>query len=193
MCSTVTFRYSCGCTEIAVFECLYSSSSHFTSQEKGRTRSCSPCSRRHRRRQRKLTEPGETRPAATGATPSRNETSVPAPSTLSLHQTARPEEPESNERFTEVSELCHTCWQLSQLPRKLQDEDALRSRSTTQDVESVTDAVNSTDVLREISLNDLALQSRSVDADADAEADAEVEAEARPSEDSFGDENLVRV
>ncbi|KAI1821787.1 hypothetical protein F4861DRAFT_441744 [Xylaria intraflava] len=169
MCSTVIFRYVCGCTERTVFECPFSSATSLTSKRGAHARSNQSCARRHRRHLKRLLR-SETQRAATvteATTPSprlitlplRTKTPVLSPPRLSRSQLVKPERRNLIEvPITEVDEMCHDCWIHGLQVAKQRDNDKDLSIATPDD-EDNTDDLTSTHVLKERSVNELALLS----------------------------------
>ncbi|KAI0914367.1 hypothetical protein F4823DRAFT_558063 [Ustulina deusta] len=167
MCSTVIFRYKCGCAERVVFECPFSltTTSSSNSSKSLRAHARGNCSRRrYRLHQQKLFPAKRTTETTTTASSHRAQPlslrmKIPIllpPESSSYPQTAKAKEQDTSETtITEIDDICHDCWQRELRPAKQRD-DGGASSAPMRDAEDQENLAH-TYVLRERPVNEVIL------------------------------------
>ncbi|KAI1735559.1 hypothetical protein F4680DRAFT_302375 [Xylaria scruposa] len=166
MCSTIIFRYKCGCTERVVFECPFSSTPSSNINNGLRVLSHQNCSRRYRSHQQKLLPPENATATATVHS-SRQEQSQPLwmmeipilpPSSSVCLKTEKTEEQKADKIIiTELDEDCHDCWQNNVLLERQKRDSDTASQTSAKNCEKNMEGMANTRILRERPLNELIL------------------------------------
>ncbi|KAI0554194.1 hypothetical protein F4679DRAFT_349352 [Xylaria curta] len=165
MCSTVIFRYKCGCTERVVFECPFSSttSSNINSL---RVLSHQNCSRRYQFHQQKLLPPENATAAATVPSSQQGQSQplwmmeipILPPSSSVCPKTEKTKEQKADKiTITELDENCHDCWQNDVLLERQKRDSDTASQNSTKNCEKNMGDIANTRILRERPLNELIL------------------------------------
>ncbi|TRX91328.1 hypothetical protein FHL15_007750 [Xylaria flabelliformis] len=169
MCSTVIFRYKCGCAERVVFECPFSSTTtNSNASDSPRALSHQNCSRRYRLHQQKLLPPENATATATVSSSQQEQTQFlwmeipirPIPRSRSVcPQTEKTKEQKTDKiTITDIDESCHDCWQSDVLlKRQKRDSDTASSQISTRSCNKEVESIAYTRILRERPVNELVL------------------------------------
>ncbi|KAI0440182.1 hypothetical protein F4803DRAFT_553326 [Xylaria telfairii] len=167
MCSTVIFRYKCGCAERVVFECSFSSTTNSNASSSLRALSHQNCARRYRLHQEELFPPNKATLATVTPTPPSHQAlpqslgtdiQVPPSPKPTCPKTEKSKEQKAGETtVTELDESCHDCWQSDLQLAKQRDDDDTSSLTSMKDDEKDVRNLANTRILREKPLNELIL------------------------------------
>ncbi|KAI0856620.1 hypothetical protein F4860DRAFT_398746 [Xylaria cubensis] len=163
MCSTVIFRYKCGCAKHVVFECPFSSTTNVNPSDSLRVLSHQNCSRRYRLHQQKLLPPENA--TATATVPSSQQEQaqlswmkIPIRPLLKpvCSQNEKIKEEEADKiTITDIDESCHDCWQSDVLLKRQKRDSDTASQNSTRSCDKEVESIDYTRILRERPVNEL--------------------------------------